>query len=139
MPPPAAPRIAILGAGPICLEAGLHARQLKLPFTIYEQGRVGEYVWRWGHVKLFSSFTMNAQPLGRKAILAAKPEYAFPADDACISGREHVERYLVPLAELMRDRLKTDTRVLSIGRAGFLKDEAPGDPARGKQPFLLLV
>ena len=139
MPPTATPRIAILGAGPIGLEAGLYARQLKLPFTIYEQGRVGEYVWRWGHVKLFSPFGMNATPLGRKAILAAKPEYAFPADDACISGREHVERYLTPIADVMRDRIKTDTRVLSIGRNGFFKDEAPGDPARGKQPFLLLV
>jgi thioredoxin reductase len=139
MLPLATPRIAILGAGPIGLEAGLYARQLKLPFTIYEQGRIGEYVWRWGHIKLFSPFSMNATALGRKAILTAKPEYTFPADDACISGREHVERYLTPIADVMRDRIKTETRVLSIGRADYLKQDAPGDPARGKQPFLLLV
>jgi thioredoxin reductase len=139
MPPAATPRIAILGAGPIGLEAGLYARQLKLPFTIYEQGRIGEYVWRWGHVKLFSPFSINATPLGRKAILTAKPEYAFPADDACISGREHVERYLTPIADVLRDRIKTETRVLSIGRADYFKQDAPGDPARGNQPFLLLV
>lgn len=137
MPPTPNPRIAILGAGPIGLEAALYARQLKLPFTLYEQGRVGEYVWRWGHVKLFSPFRMNSTPLGRKAILATKPDYAFPADDACVSGREHVERYLAPLADLMRASIKTETRVLSIARSGFLKHET--DPARGKAPFLLLV
>src|ERR1700722_19119852 len=114
MPNPATPRVAILGAGPIGLEAALYARQLKWPFTIFEQGRIGEHVWRWGHVKLFSALGVNDKPPGRTAIVAPKPDYAFPADDACISGREHVERYLGPLAELMRDRIKTDTRVLSI-------------------------
>ncbi|HZZ80195.1 MAG TPA: NAD(P)-binding domain-containing protein [Gemmataceae bacterium] len=135
----ALPRIAILGAGPVGLEAALYARQLKLPFTIYEQGRIGENVWRWGHVKLFSPFRMNATPLGRAAILATKLDYAFPADDANISGREHVERYLMPIADALRDRTKTETRVLSIGKVGLLKQESPGDAARGKQPFLLLL
>ncbi len=133
------PRIAILGAGPIGLEAGLYARQLKLPFTIFEQGRIGEHMWRWGHVKLFSSFGMNATPLGRKAIASTKLDHPFPADDACISGREHVERYLLPLADVVRDRIKTETRVISIARAGFFKHEGAGDPDRGKQPFLLLA
>jgi cation diffusion facilitator CzcD-associated flavoprotein CzcO len=139
MPPTATPRIAILGAGPIGLEAGLYARQLKLPFTIYEQGRIGEHVWRWGHVKLFSPFGINSTPLGRKAILALDSEYAFPADDACISGREHVERYLKPIAEVLSDNIKTEMRVINVARIGFFKQDALGDPARGKRPFLLLV
>src|SRR5437868_2297164 len=137
--PPATPRIAILGAGPIGLEAGLYARQLKLPFTIFEQGRIVEHVWRWGHGKLFSPFGMNTTPLGRKAIHSTKLDHAFPDDDACTSGREHIERYLTPLAEMMRDRIKTENRVLSVGRAGFYKQDAPGDASRGKRPFLLLV
>jgi thioredoxin reductase len=139
MPQLATPRIAVLGAGPIGLEAGLYARQLKLPFTIYEQGRIGEHVWRWGHVKLFSPFAMNATPLGRKAILSADGDHTFPADDSCISGREHVERYLRPLAEALSDYIKTETRVINVGRAGFFKQEAIGESARAKQPFLLLV
>jgi thioredoxin reductase len=137
--PLANPRIAILGAGPIGLEAGIYARQLKLTFTIYEQGRVGEHMWRWGHVRLFSPFGMNATTLGRKAIQSQKLEPEFPADDACISGREHVERYLAPLAGVLRENLRTETRVLSVGRAGYYKQDAVGDPARAKQPFLLLV
>lgn len=134
------PRIAILGAGPIGLEAGLYARELKLPFTIYEQGRIGEHLWRWGHVKLFSPFGMNATPLGLAAARRyTKPDQELPAEEICLSGREHVERYLAPLAESIRDRIKTETKVLGVGRVGFLKHESPGDPARGKQPFVLLV
>jgi thioredoxin reductase len=137
--PPSSPRIAILGAGPIGLEAGLYARQLKLPFTIYEQGRIGEHVWRWGHVKLFSPFGMNATPLGRKAILSADGDHRFPADETCVSGRDHVERYLKPLADVLDDHIKTDARVINVARRGSFKQDAVGDPARGKQPFLLLV
>lgn len=135
--PPNHPRIAILGAGPIGLEAGVYARHLKLPFTIYEQGRIGEHVWRWGHVKLFSPFGMNTTPLGRKAILAMDGDHTFPADDACINGREHIERYLKPLAEVLDDHVKTESRVINVARAGFFKQE--GDAARAKAPFLLLV
>ncbi|MSQ97190.1 MAG: monooxygenase [Gemmataceae bacterium] len=132
-------RLAILGAGPVGLEAGLYAKQLKLPFTIYEQGKIGEHVWRWGHVRLFSPFGMNATALGRLAIRTATPGHEFPADDACISGREHVERYLKPLADGMGDSIKTETRVVNVGRVGLFKQDSRGDASRGKQPFLLLI
>lgn len=133
------PRIAILGAGPIGLEAALAARQLKLPFTIYERGRVGEHLLRWGHVRLFSPFAMNATTLGRNTIVTAKPGHALPADDACITGREHLERYLTPIAEGLREQLRTDTQVLRVGRRNCLKSDHPGDAVRAKHPFALLV
>src|SRR6266702_4350897 len=64
-------RLAILGAGPIGLEAALYAAHLQLPFTVYERGRVGEHLQRWGHVKLFSPFGMNVTPLGPAAVSLA--------------------------------------------------------------------
>jgi thioredoxin reductase len=51
--------VAIIGAGPIGLEAALYAATLKLPFTVYERARVGEHLQQWGHVKLFSPLGMN--------------------------------------------------------------------------------
>ena len=60
-------RIAVIGAGPVGLEAALYARTLGLPTTLYERGRVGEYLHYWGHVRLFSPFGMNATTLGRTA------------------------------------------------------------------------
>src|SRR5215470_10898579 len=117
------PRVAVLGAGPVGLEAALYARRLELPAVVYERGRVGEYLHRWGHVRLFSPFGMNATPLGRQAILADKPRHDFPADGDCVTGREHLSAYLEPLAKLeaVRPALRTQTEVLHIGRRGCLK------------------
>src|SRR5262245_34798458 len=84
------PRIAILGAGPIGLEAVLYARRLNLPVTVYEAGRVGEHLHRWGHVRLFSPFGMNTTPLGRAALRAENSDHAFPGDGDCITGKEHL-------------------------------------------------
>ena len=133
------PRIAILGAGPVGLEAALYARSLQLPVAVYERARIGEHMHWWGHVRLFSPFSMNTTPLGRAAIRKAKPDHEFPADDASISGREHVAAYLAPLAqtELLKGVIHGETRVVSVGRRGFLKDD--DDPQRAKQPFRLLL
>lgn len=136
-----APRLAVLGAGPIGLEAALYARTLNLPVTIYERGRVGEHLHRWGHVRLFSPFGMNVTPLGRATVLAEQPRHEFPSDTACITGREHLAAYLEPLAKTrtLADCLRRDTQVLQIGRRGYLKEDGLGDSKRGQAPFRLLV
>src|SRR6266567_2710504 len=117
MPRTDPPRITILGAGPIGLEAALIARQFKLPFTVYERGRIGEHLQRWGHVRLFSPFGMNVTPLGRAVLRAEKPKHALPADGDCLTGRDHFRAYLEPLAatELLKPCLVPETQVLSVG------------------------
>src|SRR5260370_8611694 len=144
------PRLAILGAGPIGLEVALYAAHLDLPFTIYERGRVGEHVQRWGHVKMFSPFGMNVTPLGLAAIHKQNPKQEFPNEAVCTTGREHWEAYVDPLSKtnLLRDHVRTDAQVLSIGRRGLLKEDtqagsggsqSSGNSSRGRQPFPLLV
>jgi thioredoxin reductase len=135
------PRIAILGAGPVGLEAALYAATLKLPVTLYERGRIGEHLHHWGHVRLFSPFGMNSTPLGRARIREDNPGDELPGDGALLTGREHVSAYLQPLAAspLLRDSLRTETTVLYVGRKGMLKDDSPGDPRRAQQPFRLLL
>jgi len=134
------PRLAILGAGPIGLEAALYAATLQLPFTVYEQGQVGEHVRRWGHVKLFSPFGMNATPLGL-ANLRQQKGLELPAESDCLTGREHLAAYLEPLALLpaLVDRIQSGVRVMAVGRQNLHKDELPGDARRGQQPFRLLL
>src|SRR5262249_45393988 len=128
-------RVAILGAGPVGLEAALYARTLGFTVTVYERGQVGDAVRRWGHVRLFSPFGMNATPLGRAALGKA----ALPADCDWLTGRDHLAAYLEPLSkcDALRDCVKTETTVVSVGRAGMLK----GDPIekRGQFPFRVLV
>lgn len=134
-------RIAILGAGPIGLEAALYAQSLKLPVTVYERSQIGEYLRYWGHVRLFSPFGMNVTPLGRAAILAERPKHTFPEDAECITGWQHRASYLEPLAQCagLRDCIKTGVEVSAIGRRGLLKEEAVGDPRRGQAPFRILL
>jgi len=134
-------RIAVLGAGPIGLEAALYARRLGFAAIVFERGRPGEYVQRWGHVRMFTPFAANATRLGRAALRVDDPQFEFPADADFTTGREHVAAYLDPLAHCsaLVDCIQLETQVLHIGRRGLLADDLPGDPARGKQPFRLLV
>src|SRR6478609_5020084 len=132
------PRIAVLGAGPIGLEAALYARSLNLPVTVYERGRIGEYVQRWGHVRLFSPFGMNCTPLGRAAIKADNPKHELPADGDCVTGRDYAAAYLEPLAMTGKliECVRLETQVVAVGRTGLLK----GDSAkRAERPFRLLL
>jgi thioredoxin reductase len=139
-----ATRLAILGAGPIGLEAALYAHHLQLPFTVYERGRVAEHLHRWGHVKLFSPFGMNATSLGLSAIRQANPKHEFPSENNCVTGREHVESYLDPLAKTgpLREHIRQDTQVLYVSRQGYLKSDMLGDSKvapRSRQPFRILL
>ena len=84
-------RIAILGAGPVGLEAALYACALNLPVTVYERGRVGEHLHQWGHVRLFSPFGMNTTALGLARLRADASQATLPAEGDCITGREYLQ------------------------------------------------
>lgn len=134
-------RLAILGAGPIGLEAALYARSLGFEVMVYERGQIAEALRHWGHVKLFTPFGLLHTPLGRQAILAANSEHKLPGTDDCITGWQFRETYLEPLAkcELLKGCVRTGIEVASVGRPGWLKEEGFDDPARGQSPFRLLL
>lgn len=136
---PTNPRVAILGAGPIGLEAAAYARALNLPVAVFERGRIAEYWNRWGHARLFSPFAMNSTSLGKTTIKGHKPNINFPADDACLTGREHLAQYIGPLADALGSMVQTDAQVVQVARQGFLKEDSPDDARRAKQPFRLLI
>src|SRR3954471_10253466 len=65
----AQPRVAILGAGPIGLEAALACAERGWEFTVYEAGgTVGANVRDWGHVRLFTPWEMNVSARARRAL-----------------------------------------------------------------------
>ncbi len=134
-------RIAVLGAGPIGLEAALYARYLGYDVDIYERGSVAEHVLRWGHVRMFTPFGMNRSPLGLAALRAQEPTYEAPADEELLSGRQFARRYLLPLAQsdLLADSLREHTEVVAIGRDGPLIGDLAGDETRGDYNFRLLL
>ncbi len=134
-------RIAILGAGPIGLEAALYARYLGYDVDVYERGRVADNVRAWGHVRMFSPFAMNCSPLGVAALKAQDPDWKRPADDALITGRAYADAYLLRLAQsdLLADGLHEDTEVVAVARDGHLKGELAGDEGRGDNDFRILL
>src|SRR5262245_52389838 len=112
--PRSGPHLAILGAGPVGLEAAVYAARLGLPFRVYERDEVGQNLRDWGHVRLFSPFGMNSTPLG----CAALQDHELPADADLITGRDHVAAYLEPLAysSLLSPHIEANTAVVAIGR-----------------------
>ena len=138
-------RLAVLGAGPIGLEAALYARFLGYDVLLIEQGRVAEHVLRWGHVKMLTPFGQNSSPLGLNALKAQDEHYQPPAADDLLTGKQWAERYLLPLAEtdLLAEHLMLNTRVIGVGKEQVLKTDREGDlPAgdeRGDWPFRILL
>ncbi len=131
-------RIAIIGAGPIGLEAGLAAMERGSEVQIFELAEVADAVRQWGHVRMFSPFEMNATKRGvaRSHLGGAQ----LPRPDEILSGSEFRERYLLPLAQnLGPEILHEKSAVVAIGRSRSLKGDHIGDPARGTTPLRLLV
>jgi hypothetical protein len=134
-------KIAILGAGPIGLEAALYARFLGFDVVVFEAGDVADSVRRWGHVRMFTPFGMNRSPLGLAAIQAQDGSYRPPSDDELLTGREWIERYLVPLSQtdLVADHIRTHTKVVAIGKDELLKGDLGDNINRGDWSFRVLV
>lgn len=132
--------IAILGAGPTGLEAALAASDAGFPFTLYEStSGVAGNVRSWGHVRLFTPWSMNVSSRMRAAL--AEHGVEPPDGDECPTGWELVERVFEPLASLpgIASRLRLGTRILEIGREGLLKSDEIGTGRRAERPFHLLV
>lgn len=134
-------RLAILGAGPLGLEAALYARFLGYDVEVFESGRVAEHVRQWAHLRMFSPFRHASSPLGVAAISAQDETYRAPGPDELLTGAQWLDRYLEPLAatDLIADHLRLGTRVLAVGRAGLLKGELADDEQRGDYALRLLV
>lgn len=133
-------RLAILGAGPIGLEAALAAAEAGLDFSLYEAAAtVGGHLRAWGHVRLFTPWSMNVSPRAARHLAAAGCEP--PSGPTCPTGDELAERLLEPVARLaaVAPRLRLATRVRAVGRAGLLKNEEIATAARGSRDFRLLL
>lgn len=140
MPRPEPSRIAIIGAGPIGIEAALYAASLGFPITVYERGEVGEHLSRWGNVRLFTPFGMNHTPLGVDIIRKEHPQHVLPQAGDLLRSVEFRDSYLLPLTltSHLCDRIRMKSEVLQIGRANVSRSDPANDPKRGRSPFRIL-
>ena len=133
-------RVAILGAGPVGLEAALATHDAGMDVTVYELAdQVGGNVRDWAHVRLFTPWEMNVSPRARRHLERAGTEV--PAGEERPTGRELARRLLDPLAALpwIAPGVRTGVRVRSVGREGLLKDDEIGTGGRAGRPFRLLL
>lgn len=121
--------IAIIGAGPIGLEAALAAEEIGHTATVFEAGRVGEAVAKWGHVQLFTPWPMNTTARGRARI-------GKNLGDECPTGAQLVERYLKPLSAALQ--VREHHRLIGASRGPIRKPQEIGGGRREHTPFRLL-
>jgi threonine dehydrogenase-like Zn-dependent dehydrogenase len=110
------PRIAILGAGPIGLEAALYARYLGYPVELIERfDRPGNHLIPADRALPFKQL---ASTLGVAALRAQNPDWLPPDGDEQLTPTKWREAYLMPLSEsdLIADVLKLSTEVTAIRR-----------------------
>lgn len=130
------PRTAIIGGGPLGLEAALCASRLGHAVLLFErEPEIAPDVRAWASVTLFTDWKQNRSSLGELALREAADGKKmriekFPADSLHPTGERFVEHYLKPLASLLGDALHLDTRVAALGRSYMFPDEHHGQPER---------
>lgn len=135
-------KIIIIGGGPIGVEAALYARYLGHPVVILEADLTPfAHVRRWGHVKMFTPFSMNGSSLGIAAIKAQDADITLPQPEDCLTGKQWCEQYLDPLSktDLVRKCFRYGTQVKSISRSAMGPADCIGDPRRAEDGFRILV
>jgi thioredoxin reductase len=129
--------VAVIGAGPVGLAAAAHLiARGQTPLVLEAGPTVGASVREWGHVRLFSPWRYNVDAAA--AVLLEAEGWTRPPDGEHPTGRELVDRYLVPLAEApaIHPHLRLRTRVVGVSRRGFDRSKTAG---RDQAPFVLRV
>ena len=119
--------------GPVGLAAAAHVLERGMTPIVLEAGpEAGHSVRQWQHVQLFSPWEYNVDKAAER--LLAPTGWNSPDPQVYPTGAELLERYLEPLATktLLRDVIRTSSRVTAVGRVGFDKAKTKG---RETAPF----
>lgn len=128
-------RVLVIGGGPMGIAAAIGALDRGHDVTLLERGEIGASLRTWGPTRFFSPLSMNLSPRMRELL-----RDALPNDDALLTGPEYAERVLVPLTARapLEGRVRTNHRVIAIGRRGLTRTDYAGHPLRAEKPFRVL-
>jgi len=133
--------IAIIGGGPVGIEAAIYARFLGYFVSIFEQRRVAHRMLDWHDRTLAATVEECTTPMGHAAIAAQNPEYVRrPASDV-FTGRSYAEEYLLPLAktDLLFDDIHFLSPVVDVSRCRTFVTDAIEKQERCNDEFRILV
>ncbi|MGA9870360.1 MAG: FAD-dependent oxidoreductase [Rhodococcus sp. (in: high G+C Gram-positive bacteria)] len=109
--------VVVIGAGPVGLAAAAHLVETGSDVVVLERGATaGSAVAQWNHVRLFSPWSEVVDPAAARLLEATG--WTVPNGDSYATGREWTERYLVPLAAALGNRVRTDSEVVGVARRG---------------------
>jgi hypothetical protein len=133
--------VAVLGAGPVGVEAALYARFLGYYVVLIDARRVGSRLIRWGNQSLNVKFGEATSSLGLAALEAQEQSDGLPAADEVVTCREYVEKYLLPLAksDLIQECVHINSPVVSISRAHWPKGYPQSIEERSEDEFRILM
>ncbi|ETK34724.1 NAD(P)-binding domain-containing protein [Microbispora sp. ATCC PTA-5024] len=127
--------VVVIGAGPIGLAAAAHLIERGLDPLVLEAGSAaGSAVREWSHVRLFSTWGEVVDPAAEK--LLAPTGWVRPDAATYPSGGDWAEQYLQPLADTLGDKVRYNTTVTGVAKAG--RDRVV-DSGRDEQPFTVHV
>ncbi len=140
------PRTAIIGGGPLGLEAALYARRLGHTVFLFErEPEIAPDVRAWASVTMFTDWRSSRSSLGELALredaAAKNKEFGrLPASGLHLTGQRFVDRYLRPLATALGTSVHLDTRVVAVGRSFLFADEHSASPEnRTNRRFRILT
>lgn len=129
--------VMVIGAGPVGLAAAAHLLERGLEPLVLERGtQVGASVAEWAHVRFFSPWQYSVDRAASD--LLSQHGWEMPEPESFPTGSDLLTRYLQPLAELpeIAPRIRLQTEVVAVTRAGFDKMKTPG---RDAAPFAVSV
>jgi Pyridine nucleotide-disulphide oxidoreductase len=129
--------VVVIGAGPVGLAAAAHLLDRGLEPLVLEEGpRVGASIAQWRHVRLFSPWCLDLDPVSTR--LLDQAGWTGPDPDALPTGADLLDGYLDPLAALpaLAGRLQLNTTVVAVARQQLDKVRSPG---RDQLPFLVRI
>lgn len=129
--------VAIIGGGPVGLAAAAHLLVRGESVLLLETGEsIGANIQQWQHVRMFSPWQYNIDKASRQLLEANG--WTTPPDDELPTGRELVEKYLVPFSELpeVKPNIHLGAKVVGVTRRDLDKVKTAN---RENQPFTLVV
>lgn len=126
--------VVVIGAGPQGLAAAAHLVERGIKPLILEAGTgPGTAVADWAHVRLFSKWSEVMDEASKRMLASTnwvEPSGSYP------TGEEWISQYLAPLAGVLGNHIRYNTRVVGVSKKG--RDRSV-DTGRGEQPFVIHV
>ncbi|XQY93889.1 NAD(P)-binding domain-containing protein [Metabacillus sp. HB246100] len=123
--------------GPIGLAAAAHLTLKEEPFILFEAGSsIGSNILEWGHVRMFSTWKYNLDKASRH--LLEKTGWVAPNESSLPTGKDLVEKYLIPLSTIseLKKNILLYAKVEGVAKKGLNKLKTVN---RENSPFEIYV